>query len=72
MAASLPTKLLSFMASWSFTLATLIRLVLMFYGEYQDANFQVKYTDVDYKVYTDASDRVYNGESPFRYSFLIL
>jgi phosphatidylinositol glycan class M len=49
-----------------FLLALVLRIGLMFYGVYQDNNFQVKYTDVDYKVYTDAAERVYNNESPFK------
>ena len=47
-------------------LALLLRIALLFYGEYQDAHFQVQYTDVDYKVYTDAANRVFHGQSPFK------
>lgn len=35
-----------------FILGIVIRLVLIFYGEYQDSYSAVKYTDIDYKVYT--------------------
>lgn len=28
-------------------------------------NVQVRYTDVDYDVYTDAAAHMYNGSSPF-------
>ena len=52
---------------YAFLLAIFIRIFFLVYGEWQDQHFQVKYTDVDYKVYTDAADRVYHGESPFRY-----
>lgn len=38
-----------------FSAAVLIRLVLLFFGVYQDQNLQLKYTDVDYHVFTDAS-----------------
>jgi hypothetical protein len=35
-------------------LALLVRLVMVIYGEWQDAHMLVKYTDVDYSVFTDA------------------
>lgn len=38
-----------------FSAAVLIRLVLLCFGVYQDQNLQLKYTDVDYHVFTDAS-----------------
>ena len=46
-------------------LAGILRLCLITYGEWQDRNFVVKYTDVDYKVFTDAARYVLNGESPY-------
>lgn len=46
-------------------LAGILRLCLIMYGEWQDRNFIVKYTDVDYKVFTDAARYVLNGESPY-------
>ncbi|GAA6015266.1 hypothetical protein JCM11491_000992 [Sporobolomyces phaffii] len=36
-------------------LGVLLRVVLLFWGGYQDAHGPVKYTDVDYSVYSDAS-----------------
>lgn len=38
-----------------FSAGVLIRLMLLCFGVYQDQNLQVKYTDVDYHVFTDAS-----------------
>ncbi|XP_072933908.1 GPI mannosyltransferase 1 [Epargyreus clarus] len=42
-----------------------IRLLLILYADYHDAVNDVKYTDVDYKVFTDAARLVLRGESPF-------
>ncbi|XP_077055284.1 GPI alpha-1,4-mannosyltransferase I, catalytic subunit isoform X2 [Siphateles boraxobius] len=51
-----------------FSAAVLIRLVLLCVGVYQDQNLQLKYTDVDYHVFTDASRFITQGESPYRRS----
>jgi phosphatidylinositol glycan class M len=58
--------------------ATCLRLVLIAYGQHQDINMevricgeleirfvQVKYTDVDYRVFTDGARHVYEGGSPY-------
>ncbi|KAJ5974975.1 hypothetical protein N7481_008682 [Penicillium waksmanii] len=45
--------------------ACLLRLILLVYGGWQDANSAVKYTDIDYMVFTDASRYVANGDSPY-------
>lgn len=42
------------MKKW-YALAIGIRLVLVLYGEWQDRNMLVKYTDVDYFVFSDAA-----------------
>lgn len=43
----------------------IIRLLLTFYGEYQDKVSVVQYTDVDYKVFTDAARYVWSNKSPY-------
>lgn len=48
-----------------FAAATLLRLVLLVYGGWQDANSAVKYTDIDYMVFTDAARFVSKGEPPY-------
>ncbi|KAF4319599.1 hypothetical protein BBO99_00006211 [Phytophthora kernoviae] len=45
--------------------ALLLRLVLLVYGHLQDVYMAVKYTDVDYDVYTDAAREMAAGNSPF-------
>jgi phosphatidylinositol glycan class M len=42
-----------------------LRLVLLLYGHVQDQLMAVKYTDVDYDVYTDAAREMAEGHSPF-------
>jgi phosphatidylinositol glycan class M len=48
-----------------FVTAALIRLVLLVYGTWQDSNSAVKYTDIDYLVFTDASRFVAKNQSPY-------
>lgn len=43
----------------------IIRLVVIFYSCWHDANMNVKFTDIDYKVFSDAASHVSQGESPY-------
>jgi phosphatidylinositol glycan class M len=40
-----------------------IRIVLILYSEWHDAHSIVKYTDVDYRVFSDAARYVFNPSS---------
>lgn len=46
-------------------LGFILRLAFYLFGIYQDANWPLPYTDIDYYVFTDAAKFVSNGESPF-------
>ena len=48
-----------------FLASLLLRLVLLLYGLHQDAVSAVKYTDVDYLVFTDAARSVSHRSSPY-------
>lgn len=48
-----------------FTTAILLRTALFFYGLYQDAHSPLKYTDIDYYVFTSASRYISLGQSPY-------
>ncbi|KAF7176146.1 hypothetical protein CNMCM7691_001622 [Aspergillus felis] len=42
-----------------------LRAVLLVYGAWQDAHSPIKYTDIDYLVFTDAARYVSRGASPY-------
>lgn len=46
-------------------LATVVRIALILYGEWQDTSVDVSYTDVDYLVYSDAAQSICDGGSPY-------
>ncbi|KAK9668698.1 hypothetical protein RND81_13G079200 [Saponaria officinalis] len=44
----------------------LLRVALILYGDWQDFHMEVRYTDVDYLVFSDAAALVSLGQSPFK------
>ncbi|ONK65742.1 uncharacterized protein A4U43_C06F460 [Asparagus officinalis] len=49
-------------------ISAILRLALIVYGEWQDSHMVVRYTDIDYSVFSDAADLVLKGNSPFERS----
>ena len=48
-----------------FTASIILRAVFLLYGLWQDANSPMKYTDIDYFVFTDAARFISRGQSPY-------
>lgn len=49
-------------------LAVVVRVGLIAFGRWQDSNLEVPYTDIDYKVYSDAANFIKDGASPYERS----
>ncbi|SOV80553.1 GPI mannosyltransferase I [Plasmodium reichenowi] len=53
-----------------FFVGIIIRIIIYYYGRWQDKNFNVKFTDVDYYVFSDAAKYVLMNKSPYeRYTY---
>ncbi|EUC38840.1 glycosyltransferase family 50 protein [Bipolaris zeicola 26-R-13] len=48
-----------------FTTSIVLRAVFLIYGLWQDANSPMKYTDIDYYVFTDAARYISRGQPPY-------
>nr|DAD27499.1 TPA_asm: hypothetical protein HUJ06_028967 [Nelumbo nucifera] len=48
--------------------SAVLRVVLIIYGEWQDTHMEVRYTDVDYLVFSDAASLMASGKSPYERS----
>ncbi|CAG5178261.1 uncharacterized protein ALTATR162_LOCUS8612 [Alternaria atra] len=48
-----------------FTTSIILRAIFLIYGLWQDANSPMKYTDIDYYVFTDAARYISRGQSPY-------
>nr|AFK35780.1 unknown [Lotus japonicus] len=46
--------------------SAVFRVILIVYGEWQDAHMEVRYTDVDYLVFSDAASLMASGDSPYK------
>nr|XP_047123871.1 GPI mannosyltransferase 1 [Hydra vulgaris] len=46
-------------------IASLIRVFLILYSTFHDKYFEVKYTDIDYEVFTQAAKHLVDGGSPY-------
>ncbi|KYN97926.1 GPI mannosyltransferase I [Plasmodium gaboni] len=53
-----------------FCVGIIIRIIIYYYGRWQDKNFNVKFTDIDYYVFSDAAKYILMNKSPYeRYTY---
>lgn len=69
-------KVFNFSYKYHLLIALFIRFILIIYGEFHDKHSEVPYTDIDYRVFTDASRHIVRSNSPYnrhtyRYSPLL-
>lgn len=62
---SLDRPLVKMRTSTLLALAVAQRVAFLFWGAYQDAHMELRFTDIDYFVFTDASRFVNEGLSPY-------
>ncbi|KAI3922574.1 hypothetical protein MKX01_006263 [Papaver californicum] len=48
--------------------SAILRIFLIVYGEWQDTHMEVRYTDIDYYVFSDAASLMASGRSPYERS----
>ena len=48
-----------------FAAAAILRILLIIYGHLHDIYMEVRYTDIDYIVFSDAANHFVNGSSPY-------
>ncbi|XP_026396960.1 GPI mannosyltransferase 1-like isoform X2 [Papaver somniferum] len=48
--------------------SAILRIFLIIYGEWQDTHMEVRYTDIDYYVFSDAASLMASGRSPYERS----
>lgn len=58
-------KIVSLNYKYHLVYSLIIRLALIWYGVYHDSISSVPYTDIDYKVFTDASRHILNSSTPY-------
>jgi len=59
----------NYSTTWTFNrlllVAFLIRLILVLYARIHDHLFGLSFTDVDYRVFSDAANLTWEGKSPY-------